>query len=98
MEFSGHDLPKQWIYGTMVSDVSIQREHMNEQEVVEIVRKEAKRAGGVRPLAREWKVSPCYISDLMNGRRTPGPKILGPLGLERVARVTFEKRATIAQG
>lgn len=29
-------------------------------------------------------VSPAYLSDVMNGRREPGPKILDALGLEPV--------------
>jgi hypothetical protein len=63
---------------------------MNESQVVDKVRKEIERAGSLRALAREWGVSPCYLSDLMNGRRGPGPSILGPLGLVRVQRITFE--------
>ncbi len=67
---------------------------MNESAVIEMVRKEKARAGGVRALAREWKVSPCYISDLLNGRRGPGPSILKPLGLKRVETVEFTPATT----
>lgn len=70
---------------------------MNEKQVIELVRSEVTRAGSMRALGREWGVNVAYISDLLNGRRGPGPKILAPLGLERIKTVTFEKRATCAQ-
>lgn len=41
--------------------------------------------------AREHKLSPAYVSDVLNGRRDPGNKILKPLGLCRmdwIARLT----------
>lgn len=66
---------------------------MNEKAVVELVRKEKARAGGVRALAREWGISPVYISDLLNGRRGPGPGILKNLGLKRVQTVVFTPAA-----
>ena len=64
---------------------------MTEEEVVKLVRLAKERAGGVRALGRQWGVSPVYISDLLNGRRGPGPSLLKPLGLVRIERVTFEK-------
>ncbi len=66
---------------------------MNEQAVIELVRREKARAGGVSALAREWGVSPCYISQVLKGRMRPGPRILKPLGLKRVATVEFTPAA-----
>lgn len=37
-------------------------------------------------LARRLNVSPMYVSDLLNGKRDPGEKVLVKLGLERVIR------------
>lgn len=44
----------------------------------------AKRLGSQRALAKELGVSEPYLSDVINGRRDPGPKILKALGLERI--------------
>lgn len=40
--------------------------------------------GGSNATARALGVSTTYLSDVMCGRRKPGPKILKALGLERV--------------
>ncbi len=64
---------------------------MTEDEVALLVASFAKAAGGVRSLAREWNISPSMISDLITGRRGPGPKVLKVLGLQRVVKVTFER-------
>ncbi len=61
---------------------------MTESDVIDLVRSEVARAGSMRELSRQWNVSCVYISDLLRGRRGPGPTILDPLGLER--RVTVE--------
>ena len=37
-----------------------------------------------KALAAEMQCSAAYLSDVLNGRRDPGPKILEYLGLERV--------------
>lgn len=37
-------------------------------------------AGSLRALARRWKLSAAYLSDVKNGRRAPGPSILKHLG------------------
>ena len=52
-----------------------------EQQIRQHVAALASAAGSMRALAREWGVDPSYLSDFLNGRRGPGPKILGPLGL-----------------
>lgn len=63
---------------------------MTESGVRALVDREVQRAGSRRQLALEWGVSPAMISDLMNGRRGPGPKILKHLKLRRVESVSFE--------
>lgn len=64
---------------------------MTESDVRKLVGERIERAGGVRSLSREWgDVSPNMISDLMNGRRGPGPKMLRHLGLSRRELVVFE--------
>lgn len=45
-----------------------------------LVAAEVKLAGGVRALARRWKVSPAHVSDMQRGKRGPGPAILKHLG------------------
>lgn len=42
------------------------------------------KTGGSNATARALGVSTTYLSDVMCGRRKPGPKILKALGLERV--------------
>jgi hypothetical protein len=64
---------------------------MTEQDVVTLVQAEATRLGSMRALAREWGISPAYVSDLLQGRRAPGPKILGPLGLRAVRTLAYER-------
>lgn len=63
---------------------------MTESEVRVRVEREVERAGSLRALAREWGVGPSYLSDFLNNRRGPGPKVLGPLGLVQVVRVSYE--------
>lgn len=41
----------------------------------------------LRALALELAVSAAYLSDIMNGKRTAGPKVLDALGLEKVTRI-----------
>ena len=62
---------------------------MNEAKVRELVRKAADGAGGVRALAKLWGISPAMVSDVLNGRRGPGPKVLSHFGLKRVVSVVY---------
>jgi hypothetical protein len=71
---------------------------MTEREVTEIIRRNIAMAGSLRELARQWKVSAALISDVMNRRRSPGPKILDHLNLRRVVRVTYEPYAKLVNG
>ncbi len=41
-------------------------------------------AGSQNKAAKRLKVSTAYLSDIINGRREPGDKILDALGLRRV--------------
>jgi transcriptional regulator with XRE-family HTH domain len=43
--------------------------------------------------AKELKVSPGYLRDILHGHREPGPKILEALGLERVVTYRRQKAA-----
>lgn len=53
-------------------------------ELTELIRAAARKAGSQRALARGWKVTPAYITDLLKGLRDPGPRILAAMGYERV--------------
>jgi DNA-binding transcriptional regulator YdaS (Cro superfamily) len=46
--------------------------------------------------ARKHGVSPAYVSDVINGRREPGPAILDALGIERV--VTYRPKPPASEG
>lgn len=57
---------------------------MSADEVRKMVEARAGEVGTMRALARAWKVSPAYLSDVINGKREPGPAILKALGLRRL--------------
>ena len=42
-----------------------------------------------RALAKDWGMSPAYLSDFLSGNRPAGPRILDALGLEKVVRVRY---------
>jgi hypothetical protein len=65
---------------------------MTEDQVVDLIRQKVTQAGSMRGLAGEWDVTPSYISDLLNGRRAPGVKILGRLGLTRVKTIDYQEK------
>jgi hypothetical protein len=67
---------------------------VTEQQVVAIIKVFIGKAGSLRTLAKAWKVSPALLSDVINGRRGPGPAILKNLGLERRVTVSFEPIAS----
>lgn len=73
--------PRRFLMGVVVT----------ESEVISLVREAVDRAGSMRKLASEWGVSPPMISDLLGGRRGPGPKILRHLGLKRIKSVSYVK-------
>lgn len=65
---------------------------MDEQQVIERIKREVKRAGSYRALGREWGITPPYICDLIHGRRSPGAKVLKALGLRKIKTVTYTAR------
>lgn len=65
---------------------------MTESEVKDRVRVEIRKAGSLRELSRQWGVSPSLLCHLLNDRVAPGPKILEPLGLERIETVDYRPR------
>lgn len=63
---------------------------MTRDELTLRIHAAAKVAGSQRALAKQWDVSPSYVTDLLRGLRDPGPKILEALGIERV--ITYEEK------
>jgi len=57
---------------------------LTEQQVISQLRAAASQAGSQRAYAETIGVSEAYLSDVLAGRRTPGPKVLTALGLEAV--------------
>lgn len=57
---------------------------------MKLLRSELHKAGSQKALALRVGVSPQYINDVLNGRRTPGKRIPRALGYEHVDR--YEKR------
>ena len=53
-------------------------------DVREMVQRGARKAGSLRAYGRQTGVTVAHLSDFLHGRRDPGPKILAPLGLEKV--------------
>jgi hypothetical protein len=49
-------------------------------------------AGGLRALAAQIGCSPAHLSDVRNGRRRPGPAVLGPLGYVGTWSYVIERR------
>jgi hypothetical protein len=61
---------------------------MTREQVVKTIRQNIEATGSLREQARLWGISAAYLSDIMNGRRNPGKKILSKLGLEPIVKVT----------
>jgi hypothetical protein len=62
---------------------------MTEEQVREVIRESVANLGGMRAASRAWKVSVAYVSDVLGGRRAPGPAILSPVGYVREVRVSY---------
>lgn len=58
------------------------------EQVNQLIRRE-QGGNSLRSLAFKWEVSAAYLSDVLLGKREPGPKILSPLGLKRKRTVTI---------
>lgn len=65
-------------------DEALTMELLNEAAVRTRVKLLADSLGGVRVLARHLGVSASYVSDVLNGRRAPGPPFLAALRLKKV--------------
>lgn len=63
------------------------------EDVIEML-KEDQGEQSLRSYATAVGCSAAYLSDVYNGRRDPGPKLLDHLGLERKEKVTvtYQKR------
>ena len=59
-------------------------------DVLSAIRTRVKKAGTQVRVAADLGVSPVYLSDVLAGRRAPGPTLLRALGYARAAR--FERR------
>ena len=73
------------------------RTHPGLQEVHRMIEREVDKAGGIRALARKWRLSAPYISDVLKCRRHPGPSILKHFGLVafRTVKVEYLRKADI---
>lgn len=52
-------------------------------EALEAIREAIAAAGSQKAFAEAHKLSAPYVSDVLNGNREPGPRILEAVGLER---------------
>ena len=57
---------------------------MSRFQVLAHIQKRIDKAGSLRAWAKLVGVSAAYASDVMSGRRDPGPKILAALKIEKV--------------
>ncbi len=55
--------------------------HPGLDSIHRLIEQEIEKAGSLRALARKWKLSAPYISDVLKFRRHPGPAILERFGL-----------------
>ena len=56
------------------------RRGLNTEEFLQWLRQAAKRAGSQNALAEELDLSAPYLSDVLQGHRRPGPKLLAKCG------------------
>lgn len=61
-------------------------------QVLTLIRRRARAAGGLRALARRLGVSPAALADVLQHRRPPGPTLLRALRLRRRVRYVRERR------
>lgn len=55
----------------------------------------AARAGSQKALALSLDIDESYLSDVINGRKEPGPGILDPLEIERI--VSYRRKRAVAE-
>lgn len=65
---------------------------MTKDDVIQRLRAAANEAGSVKLFAANIGLSLSYVSDVLNGYRPPGDRILDALGLERV--VTYQEKSS----
>lgn len=58
---------------------------MDIDEFIDYLKRKAAEQGTQRQYAESLGVSEAYLSDVLNGRREPGQKLLDAVGFERVA-------------
>lgn len=66
---------------------------MTEQNIRRMVKQNADEAGSIRKLGLAWGLSAAYLSDVIAGKRRPGPSVLRRVGVvaKRIpARYTYE--------
>lgn len=74
-------------------------EELTTEQVRERLRALCVQAGSIRAWADAHEVSPAYVSDVLNGLRQPGLKLLRVLGLERtVLRIVTYRDAGTGPG
>jgi transcriptional regulator with XRE-family HTH domain len=66
------------------------RQPLNRFEVLALLGAQVEQEGSLRACARLLKVSAPYLSDILTGKRNPGPKVLRPLGLKARSTTTLE--------
>lgn len=66
---------------------------MSELEMREAVKSHVATFSSLREAAKAMKISPAYLSDVCNGRRHPGDKVIGPLGYEQIVTVEYRKKS-----
>lgn len=64
---------------------------LSEADVLALLGRTCSEVGGVNAFARLHRLSPAYVSSVLSGTRTLGPKMLRSLGLRRV---TFYEKAS----
>jgi hypothetical protein len=64
--------------------------NLSRLDVLEILRRACADAGSLRKWASANDCSAAYVSDVLAGRRDPGPKILKALNLSREVQVRRE--------
>lgn len=65
--------------------------YYNTQQVIDQLCREVAEAGGTRAFARKHLLSAAYVSDVLLGRRGPGPSVLKILRLEKCVMVTYHR-------
>ena len=57
---------------------------LDHDQLVALMKQETRNAGSQKTLAMKWGISQQQLSDVLNRRRMPGPRILRMLGFEPV--------------